>query len=329
MRRSPRTTPTLADVARAADVSTATASRALSGRGPVSARARADVRRAAADLAYVPNPLAVSLARRRGTRIVVGVVAPRAAMLTDQYVTRLVTAAARAADEHDLGVSARRLRLGDPSALADWARDRGVHGVLLVNHDAALLAALPRALHGRVAAVGPGFGHAPSYDVDTGAAMGASVRHLIAAGRRRIVMLTGPGWVASMRQPVEAYRAVLRAHGLPARTLVGGLSTATGAAATRRALNRWPETDAIVAITDVTALGALRAARAGGRRVPDDVAVIGFDDIPLAALGEPALTTATHPVERIAGRAVGGLIAGAVADERVVLPSTLVRRASA
>ncbi|MDG4797617.1 LacI family DNA-binding transcriptional regulator [Micromonospora sp. WMMD1082] len=330
MVRSRPSQPTLADVARAAGVSTATASRALNGTGPVSAPVRERVRRIAADLSYVPNPLAVSLARRRGHRVVIGVVATHAQMLTDQYVARLVGAAAREADAHGLGVSTRWLRPGDVTPVADAARDRGVHGLLLVNHSLQLLDAVPVALRGRVAVVGPGFGRVAAHDVDTRAAMHASLRHLIDGGRRRIAMLTGPGWVPSMRQPVAAYRASMREHGLPVRTVTGGLSLETGAAGARRVLRSWPDTDAIVAITDVTALGALRELADSGRRVPDDVAVVGFDDVPLAALGRPALTTGTHPVERIAAGALRCLLDGtAAAEAEVVHPSTLVPRQSA
>ncbi|MEH1096048.1 LacI family DNA-binding transcriptional regulator [Micromonospora sp. CPCC 205739] len=323
-------TPTLDDVARAAGVSTATASRALSGRGPVSAGARADVLRAAAALAYAPHPGAVSLARGEGHRIVVGVVAPSPRLLTDQYATRLVTAAARAADPYAVGVSARRLRPGDRAALDELARDRSVRGLVLVNHRADLVEALPAALRGRVVAVGPGFGRVPAYDVDTASAMAAGIRHLTATGRRRIAMLTGPAWAASLRRPLAAYQEGMRAHGLACRTTAGGLTDTTGRAGLRRLMRRWPDTDAVVAISDAVAIGALRALAEDGVRVPDDVAVIGFDDAPLAAATRPALTTGTHPVEAIAAGAVRALLTGdADADRPVVHPSVLVRRRSA
>ncbi|WP_446214041.1 LacI family DNA-binding transcriptional regulator [Micromonospora sp. IBSANI012] len=328
--KSVRRTPTLADVARAAGVSTATASRALSGRGPVSAGARADVLRAAAALAYAPHPVAVSLARGEGHRVVVGVVAPSPRLLSDQYVARLVTAAARAADPYAVGVSARRLRPGDPADLDELARDRSVRGLVLVNHRAELVEALPAALRGRIVAIGPGFGRVPAYDVDTTSAMAAAIGHLTATGRRRIAMLTGPDWAASLRRPVAAYRDGMRAHGLPGRTTSGGLTDSTGRAGLRRLMRRWPDTDAVVAITDAVAIGALRALAEDGVRVPDDVAVIGFDDAPAAASALPALTTGTHPVERIAAGAVRALLTGdAAADRPVVHPSTLVRRGSA
>ncbi|GGL00415.1 LacI family DNA-binding transcriptional regulator [Mangrovihabitans endophyticus] len=328
--RSASPPPTLADVAAAAGVSTATASRALSGRGSASSHARTEVLRAAAALGYVPNPLAVSLARRRGHRIVIGFVATHEWMLADQYASRVISAAARTAGEHGAGVSAAWIRPGDATGLADLAGDRSVLGVLLVNHSRGLLDAAPAGLRGRIAVIGPGFDRVPSHDVDTPSAMRASLRHLVTGGRRRIAMLTGPAWVPSMRRPYAAYRDGMAGHGWPVRTVAGGLSTASGRAGAVAALRRWPDLDAVVASTDLTALGVLEALADSGRRVPDDVAVIGFDDVPLAQLGRPPLTTATHPVEQIVAGAVGTLLSGG-ADPglAVVHRSALVPRRSA
>ena len=329
MRRSPHRA-TLADVARAAGVSLATASRVLTGRGHASAYARAMVRQAAADLGYRPHPVAVSLSRGQGYRVVVGVVAPDPAMLTDQYPTRVVSAAGQAADEYQMGVAARWLRPGDTSALADLARDRSVHGLILVNHTAELLDGVPASLRGRVAVIGPGFGRAQYHDVDVAKAMKIRLRHLMAAGRRRIAMLAGPTWVPSLDPPVKVYRADLAAHGLPPRTVSVDRSLKGGRVGAQTVLRRWPDTDAIVAVTDAIALGALVALANAGARIPDDVAVIGFDDVPLAELARPSLTTVTHPVEQIAAGAVRALCAGKVdIDESVVHPVTLVPRQSA
>ena len=93
---------------------------------------------------------------------------------------------------------------------------------------------------------------------------------------------------------------------------------------------RWPETDAVIALGDAAALGALAALAQSGRTVPDDVAVAGFDDVPMAALSHPALTTATHPVEAIAAAAAGCALAGTARVPGVrLLPSEAVLRHSA
>src|SRR5690606_31701754 len=130
----------------------------------------------------------------------------------------------------------------------------------------------------------------------------------------------------SLDPPVKAYRADLAAHGLPPRTVSVDRSLKGGRVGAQTVLRRWPDTDAIVAVTDAIALGALAALANAGARIPDDVAVIGFDDVPLAELARPSLTTVTHPVEQIAAGAVRALCAGKVdIDESVVHPVTLCR----
>jgi DNA-binding LacI/PurR family transcriptional regulator len=164
-----RSIPGIADVARRAGVSPATASRALSGAGPVSAAARREVLAAAEALGYRPHPVARSLARRGGTRIVLAVRDARAGILTDPFVARATAAIAAVADEHGLGVSLRRLPLDARAALDDLAGDRGVAAVVLAGHDRTVLAGLPRQLRGRVAAIGVGGPGVARADVDSGA----------------------------------------------------------------------------------------------------------------------------------------------------------------
>jgi DNA-binding LacI/PurR family transcriptional regulator len=95
------------------------------------------------------------------------------------------------------------------------------------------------------------------------------------------------------------------------------------------ALHRWPDTDAVLASSDAMALGAIAALRGRGVDVPGDVAVAGFDDIPFAALSTPALTTATHPVDRIAAGAVTALLTGRGVPLATRYASELIRRDSA
>ncbi|MEV4642677.1 LacI family DNA-binding transcriptional regulator [Actinoplanes sp. NPDC049548] len=321
--------PTLADVARVAGVSRATASRALNDAGPVSAWARAQVSAAAAELGYVPHPLAVSLAKGQGHRLVIGVIAP-SDLLFGEYMTRLISATAHTADPYAVGVSVRRVPKGGMSTLAELAVDRTVRGVVLVDHTRDVVEALPRELRGRTCVIGPGFDLVPSFDVDTGQAMKATLGHLLASGRRRIAMITGPRWLPSMRQPVAAYEEIMRGRGLPVRTVTGDRTEAGGRAGARTAVRRWPDTDAVVACTDVTALGVVQALGELGRRVPDDIAVTGFDDVSVSAWTRPSLTTATHPVEEIAAGAAQALLDGRTdRGSRVLYPSTLVRRQSA
>jgi DNA-binding LacI/PurR family transcriptional regulator len=141
-------------------------------------------------------------------------------------------------------------------------------------------------------------------------------------------MLTGPAWLPCAQRPVEAYRETVTAAGLPVRIVPGGFSSDCGRAAALEVMARWPDTDAIHAICDTAAFGAIGALRSLGVRVPGDVAVAGFDDVPAAAWSGPALTTATHPVDRIASDAAAALLRGQAPPE-VRYPSEIVLRESA
>jgi len=319
---------TLDDVAAAAGVSRSTASRVVRGTGPASDDARRAVHDAVERLGYVPHPGARALASGRGERVVVAVGSPSADLLVDPYVARVVAAASRTADTQGVGVALRWLGRDPRAELELLARDPGVGGVLLVDYSADVLALVPRSLVPRVAAIGPADGRVPSYDVDADAGITALVEHVVAEGRRDVVMLAGPHWLPGAGRAVEAYQAVVRAAGIPGRVLATDFTAAAGGHAAREARRRWPQVDALVALTDTLAVGAMRALAQDGVRVPDDVAVTGFDDQPFAEQAGPGLTTATHPVERIAAAATAALL-GRRRDGVRTFPSVVVRRASA
>lgn len=328
-RRSARAAVTLEDVARAARVSRATASRALTGTDSVSTPARQRVRAVAARMGYAPDPLARALAAGTGTRLVVAVAGPGPDALDCHYAEKVLAAASVVADRAGVGASLHWLPLDRPAELERIAADRSVHGVVLVNSTDALLAALPAALHGRVVSIGIGSARVPAVDVDNSAAAAAMVSHLLASGRRRIAMITGPSWLRCSWRMVEAYRAVVEEAGAPARIVPGGFEAVDGSAGALEALRRWPDIDAIFAICDATALGAVAALRGLGVRVPADVAVAGFDDVPAAAWSGPTLTTATHPIRDIASAAATAVLEGGRREPRTWFPSELVLRESA
>ncbi|WP_433789536.1 LacI family DNA-binding transcriptional regulator [Actinoplanes sp. CA-252034] len=312
--------PVLAEVARLAGVSVATASRVLTGRGPASAASRDAVLRVAADVGYVPHPVASRLARGTGTRLLFAVRDSRADILSDPFVTRAATAMAVATEPDGLGVALRRLPLDAAAELDRIAVDRSIAAVVLAGHDS--LDTVPIRLRGRLSAIGAG-----GLDVDSTAGIGALLRHLHAAGRRRIALIGGPSWLAAARVPLRAYTALMRESGLPVRAVVGDFTAVRGRAAARAVLRRWPDTDAIATVSDATALGVLQALNTAGIRVPDDIAVTGFDDIPFAACSHPPLSTATHPVELIAAAAARAALAGEPTSR--LFPSHPVLRATA
>jgi DNA-binding LacI/PurR family transcriptional regulator len=321
-------TTTLDDVAAAARVSRSTASRVVRGAGPVSETARLAVLEAVERLGYVPHPGARSLASGHGERVVVAVGSPSSALLADPYVARVVAAASRTADAEGVGVALRWLGDAPAAELDRLARDPGVGGVLLVDYAADVLALVPPGLTARVAAIGPSDGRVRSFDVDAAAGIAGLVRHVLARGRREVVMLAGPRWLPGTRRAVDAYAAVASAAGVPRRVVSADLTASAGADAVRDARRRWPGLDAVVAMSDTLALGALRALGEDGVSVPDDVAVTGFDDQPFVREVGPALTTATHPVEEIAAAATAELL-GRRRAERRTFPSHVVARATA
>ncbi|MEO3747128.1 LacI family DNA-binding transcriptional regulator [Plantactinospora sp. B5E13] len=328
MRTRPDGQARLEDVARVAGVSRSTASRVISGSGPASAAARDRVRSAVQSLGYRPDQAARSLVSRSGFRLVLGVVGTSPRVLDDPYVHRAVAAAASAGTAYEVGVSLEWLPRHAPR-LDRILDDRTVRAVVLINTTEAALDAVPSTFRGRVASIGIGARGVPSFDVDNGGGAAAVLEHLYATGRRRIAMVTGPLWMPCARRPVEAYRNLMRSAGLPVRLVPGDFSAATGRRATRTVLDRWPDTDAVFGINDATAFGALATLRNAGYQVPGDVAVAGFDDIAYAELSAPALTTATHPVERIVTSAVGAVLEQSWVPPSTLFPSTLVRRDSA
>jgi DNA-binding LacI/PurR family transcriptional regulator len=311
----------LDDVARVAGVSRSTASRVLTGAGSTSARARSAVLSAAESLGYQANPVARALAVGSGVapgpaegRIVVAVVGAGREVLRDPYVATAVAAVAEVAEDFSAGVGLEWIALGGSPALRRLADDRTVRGVILVNTVEELLVDLPRRLLGRMVSIGVGSPDVPHFDVDNGGAAEAAVTHLMLTGRREIAMLTGPDWLPCVRRQTQRYLALMEAAGREARTVPADFSFAAGAAAMTDALHRWPDTDAVFATCDAAAFGALSVLTQRRIPVPDDIAIAGFDDVPFAAQSSPRLTTATHPVRRIASTAALSLLEPVAAD---------------
>jgi DNA-binding LacI/PurR family transcriptional regulator len=322
-------TATLDDVARAAGVSRATASRVVTGQGPASAKSRDRVATAVAELGYVPDPAARALVTRSGTRLAIAVIGHTAAVLDDAYVGRVMITATTIAAEREVGVSLHWLPLHDPASLARLAGNRGLGGLVLINPTRPALDTVPKSLRGRAVAIGVGTRLVPSFDIDNGGGADGIVKHLAETGRRRIAMVTGPSWMPCGDRAIDAYRQVVTDIGGDVRLASGDFSAQRGAGAAVEIMTRWPDTDAIFAISDVTALGVLNGLRGLGVGVPGDVAVAGFDDIAFAGLTTPALTTSTHPVEEIAAGAVRAVLDRSVTGPMTLYPSELVVRESA
>lgn len=326
--------PTLEAVAAVAGVSRATVSRVVNGATNVKPDVRTAVMRAVEELGYIPNSAARSLVTQRTDSIALVVSEPPSRVFSDDP---FFSAAIRAVSQ-ELEAADRQVILMLASSAAGHSRvERYVAGghvdgvILLSMHGADPLPAalgrsrVPIVSHGRPVSSLP----VPYCDCDNQGGARAAVEHLIGQGRRRIATIAGPPDMTAAQDRLAGYRSALADAGRRPVVAVGEFTRESGANAMRQLLANDPETDAVFAASDLMALGALGALRGAGRRVPEDVAVAGFDDIELARFSEPPLTTVRQPVAEVAACIVAMLLSPGPRTEPVILPTDLVIRASA
>ncbi|GAA2411427.1 LacI family DNA-binding transcriptional regulator [Actinomadura vinacea] len=329
--------PTLAHVARLAGVSPATASRVLSGSARVSRAARLQVEAAVERLGYVRRQTRAPDHETSGT-IAVVLCDESARVVGDHFYASLLWGVRR---EHDGPAPLVVLLVGRADewrATAHYLRGGNAAGVILVGARRDQLAALVQASAGApvVLAGRPLDGvPLPYVDVDNRGGARAAVRHLLASGRRRIGTIAGPSDMGAGVDRLAGYRLAVREAGMGDTGLVGhgDFGRLSGEQVMSVLLERRPDLDAVLAASDQMAVGALRALRRAGRRVPDDVAVVGFDDAPVALQVRPRLTTVRQPAEDLGARLVRELRAHTggkpVTGRGVVLKTKLIVRESA
>lgn len=332
--------PTLEEVAELAGVSRATVSRVINDSPKVSAEAREAVHKAVEKLRYVPNRLARSLVTRRTDTIALILTEPNTQVFSDPFFASIVRGVSAALDGTDLNLVLLTARNADEQEkVGRFVRQGHVDGVILMSlHTEDLLpdilgsAGVPMVLSGR-----PLDGREAAYvDADNAGGAALATRHLIEQGRRRIATITGPLDMVAGADRFAGYRAALAEAGLEPRPELiahGDFTETGGTRAMETLLERLPDLDAVFVGSDPMAVGALRALKASGKRVPEDVAVVGFDDAAVAATTEPPLTTVAQPLgemTRLMTELLLRQIEGeAVAEETRVCSTRLVRRASA
>lgn len=331
---------TMADVARSAGVSVATVSHVLNGTRPVLPHTRRAVLDAVEELGYTPNTLARSLVTSRTRSIGLAVSA-----ISNPYFTEILQGVEATALEH--GYS---LLIADPHDDPEHERkvvqllhERRVEGVIAAPsaQPDGLLAYLGR--H-RVPAVfldrvvdAPEDGDA-RFDQVCAENTGPTARlvtHLAELGHRRIALVAGLPGLSTTAERIAGYRHGLAAAGLPydERLLAHGDSASAGAErATAALLSLGPPPTALVTANNTMTIGALRALRAHGLSVPEDIALCCFDDFAWADLFSPRLTAIAQPSRDIGARAVQVLLDRLAAPERpartVRLPCAFVHRTS-
>lgn len=303
---------TIRDVAKKADVSVASVSRALNGHNNVRPELRERVEAAAQELGYIPHAGARSLSMARAHAI--GVMLPD---LHGEFFSEVVRGMDREASGRGLQLLLSNMH-ADPDQATEALRTmRGrVDGLIVMAPDldtATLLQHLPANLPAIfINCQGEAKGRA-ELRVDNVGAAAEMVRHLVAADRQRIVHLSGSKGNREAEERERGYREAMAAARLEPRVICGDFTETGGAEAAAELMKHSGSADAIFAANDMMAIGALVAFRDAGVDVPGEIAVAGFDDVPLARLISPGLTTMRVNIAEIGARAltrVAGIIDG-------------------
>ncbi|MGE5576920.1 MAG: LacI family DNA-binding transcriptional regulator [Syntrophothermus sp.] len=332
--------PTIRDVARRAGVSTATVSYVINRSVPVSEDTRSRVERAIRELSYRPSGLARGLAGQRIRILGVAALGFNDLALSDSFFAEVIKGIGEAT--YRLGYS---FMLASPSLEEEAGRssigiffDKGVEGLILLNgrEDEPELSELSR--EGiPVLSIGRCAGDWPYVDTDNAHGAYEAVKHLIGLGHKKIAHLAGKPGLTSTADRLAGYRRALTEAGLRAEKAweAGGNSTKeSGFQAMHRLLTQKELPTAVFAFNDAMAIGAIKAIRQKGLKVPEDLAVVGYGDDPVASYVDPPLTTIRQPMfemgvlaaEKLVALTEGGKPGGETA--KILLKPKLVIRES-
>jgi DNA-binding LacI/PurR family transcriptional regulator len=330
---------TLEEVARVAGVSRATVSRVVNGNPRVAPDVRRNVERAVDRLGYVPNPAARSLVTRKSQSIGLVIAEPAGRLFEEPFFPRLLRGIGAALSSRELQLVLLMPQSPHEESRAERYLTAGhVDGALLVSLHGNDPLPMAVARRGIPVVVGgrPPRGATVSYvDVDNVQGARTAMEHLIATGRKVVATITGPLDMSVGQDRLGGYRQALEATGQRTDTgleAAGDFTREGGAAAMRRILEARPDVDAVFAASDVMAAGAVQVLRAAGRRIPEDVGIVGFDDSSIAETTDPPLTSVRQPIEEM-GREMVRLLLEHTADpgsvpRKVILATQLVRRRS-
>jgi len=302
---------TIKDVAREAGVSVATVSRVLNGSGPVSVPTGDRIREVAGRLRYVPHGGARSLITRKTNTL--GVLLPD---LTGEFFSEVIRGMDATARHHGFHLLLSRSHADRHGIETAMRAMRGrVDGVVAMSPDldADSMRNFPPMLPVVVLCSAPRGDGADSLTIDNYTGSKAMVTHLIALGHTRIAIIRGAPRNYDAAERIRGYRLALHQAGITPDPLLapeGGFTEAGGYSAGLELLKLKVRPTAIFAANDSMAIGALSALRESGVRIPEDIAVAGFDDIPLARYMNPPLSTVRVPTYDLGTRAVEILLHG-------------------
>lgn len=327
---------TIRDVAKAAGVSATTVSRVFNHSELVNTKTQKHVRAVATQMGYRPNATAQSLSHGRTKALGVVVPAPHGEFFSE--IIRGIDEVAQEA-EHYLLISSVHYSVSESEAALNALRGRADGLLIMTTH----VEAQKNVLTGAEIDVPVVFMNSAmeesSYDafeIENQSGAYAATRHLIERGYSRIGIILGPPDSHDVRERIAGYRAALSEAGIDPDVqpvIEGDFTQASGYAAGQQILDLDPIPDAFFSCNDYMAIGAMAALQEAGIRIPDDIAIAGFDDIPSARYTTPSLTTVRVPVYDLGRRAAERLITmirteGATSPCHRTLPSKLVVRSS-
>lgn len=332
--------PTLEAVAREAGVSRATVSRVVNGSTTVDPKLAARVTEVVERLKYVPNRAARSLAGRSSGSVALLVPENLSRFFADPFFASILHGITQRVDESGHVLNLLVASAAGGGAMGRTAKYLGagnVDGVIVVSHHAGdagveeLAKVVPAVFGGRPLKVYPGLTHYVDVDNVDGARL--AVRRLVDIGRRQIATITGPLSMAAGSDRLHGFLAEMEVAGLkPAVVANGDFTVASGAAAMNEVLDRGVGVDAVFIASDLMALGAVNVLKHRGVRVPEDIAIVGFDDSPAAVQSDILLTTIRQPSIEFGWTMADmlfSLLAGDEQPEVLYMPTELVVRDSA
>jgi DNA-binding LacI/PurR family transcriptional regulator len=328
--------PTIDEIARLAQVSPATVSKVLNNRRYVSVETRARVERVIAETGFVPSQRARGLTQRRS--FILGLLIPYTSdqLFTDPHLLEIMRGIEAEANtrEYNLLLSTARGPVDAASAVTRLLRSDVIDGAIVVETlDVRPFAeALAEQPSPWVVVGYPDRAAIPAVHADDFGGAVAATRHLLELGHRRIGVISSSPRPYALEERLRGVRTALAQTGLSldaALIVTGDFSIESGEAGAHQLLSRDDPPTAIFALNDRMALGAVRAAWGRGLSVPEQLSVVGFDDIALATLFTPALTTVRQPGYGLGGAAAAmlfGLLDGIHHVSPVTLPTELIVR---
>lgn len=321
------TYPTIAEVARRAGVSPATVSRVLNGTARVSREKLRAVMQAIEELGYTPSPLAQSLAK--GRSYAVGILLPDFGSPFYGPILEAITLELEATPFRPIAVPGHWSLVRELEAL-DFLKGHRVEALVLLGtslEESALKPlGVPILAFGQPL-TGPGTW---SLTLNNREAAYRATRYLLEKGHRQVAHISSHRGGTDVRERLLGYRKAMREAGLAPRVVYGNLQEDGGYQAAQELFARFPDTTAIFAANDQTAIGARLYLYERGLRVPEDISLVGFDDIPLAAYQIPPLTTVRQPAGEM-GRALAQACKAVLEGKEPTFPKlslTWVERAS-